>query len=280
MKLSKNRSVNNQFTGFLKIPNLFSKTKVFSVESFETSNYASCHVSHLDFKQLQKHKYLGKRAEFFMKSYLEQINNFHSVHHSLQVRDDKITLGELDFLFFDCNREKWIHLELICKFYVYRGNQNHTDIESWIGPNLKDRLDYKVHKLKTHQLKICKSQQAKRLIESLNIDAEQIETNICYKAKLYLPLEDDGLQLTHTNADCIQGKFYNFETFKAFKHSEMLFYIPQKREWVGQPEAHYRWYDFNKAEQLLKPKIHQKRSQMLWRKTKTGDYFEDFVVWW
>jgi len=105
-----------------------------------------------------------------MKTYLEQNKNYHPIYHSLQIQNEKMTLGELDFLFFDYRENKWIHLELICKFYVFTGNDNFNQFEHWVGPNLKDRLDFKVEKLNRHQLQICQRPEARELFNKLNID--------------------------------------------------------------------------------------------------------------
>lgn len=262
------------------MPNLFLNTEIFSIPSFVTDDIENLNFDSIDFKGLDKHKYLGKRAEYFMKAYLEQSDNFQPVYHSLQIQEEKTTLGELDFLFFDQSKQEWIHLELICKFYVFTGEDAVAQIQNWIGPNLKDRLDKKIHKLKAHQLQICQKPQAQQLFKELDIDVTQIKTKICYKAKLYLPLQHSEFNFQDVNKDCIKGQYYNFETFKRFQHSTHLFYVPQKSEWICSPKNHEHWYDFKKAKQILKPSIKDKRSCMLWRKNQNGNYFEDFIVWW
>ncbi|RRO14387.1 DUF1853 family protein [Flavobacteriaceae bacterium 14752] len=280
MTISDKKSFNDQFKGFINMPNLFLNSKVFSTSSFETQDILDIDFNSIDFEQLKKHKYLGKRAEYFIKTYLDQNKNYSPIYHSLQIQDNKTTLGELDFLFFDHQKNKWIHLELICKFYVFIGDEKKTDLEAWIGPNLKDRLDYKVEKLKTHQLQICQRPEAQKLLNKLNIDWTRVETQICYKAKLFLPPDIETFQFNQLNSNCLKGRYYNFEDFKNFKFSDQLYYVPQKHEWICEPKTNSQWYDFDKAQRLLKLKLQDKRAQMIWRKTKTGEFFEDFVVWW
>lgn len=262
------------------MPNLFLDSKIFSCPSFETLELRNLDFKKIDFKTLDRHKYLGKRAEFFMKAYLDQNEIYHPIYHSLQIQDDINTIGELDFLFFDHRKHKWIHLELICKFYVFTGDEAQIDLDAWIGPNLKDRLDYKVEKLKTHQLQICQRPEAQKLLNKLNIDWTTVETQICYKAKIFLPPDIETFRFNQLNSKCITGSYYNYEDLKTFKHSEILFYVPEKHDWLCQPKTNAQWYDFDKAQRQLKPKLQDKRAQMIWRKTKTGEFFEDFVVWW
>lgn len=280
MKKSNNNILYNQLTGFLNMPNLLLNTNALAVESLDTLDHKTIDVNNVDLNALHKQKYLGKRAEYFMKVYLEQHKNVKDVYHSLQVQGENNTLGELDFLFFDVEQNEWIHLELICKFYVFTGNENQNDIASWIGPNLKDRLDYKIHKLRSHQLKILERPETQKVLNEKNVDLKNIKTKICYKAKLYLPFDSSTFIPNQLNSDCLKGNCYNYEIFKDFQFSEMLFYVPHKHEWLCQPKTNNQWYDFDKAKNILKQSIDEKRSKMVWRKTKTGNYYEDFVVWW
>lgn len=280
MEISEDKMLSNQFEGFLKMQNLFLNTACFLEESFETNNINNLGLNTNDINALQKQKYLGKRAEYFMKAYLDQNINYEPLYHSLQIQDDSKTIGELDFLFYDKIKNNWCHLELICKFYVFTGNENQNNIDCWIGPNLKDRLDYKIQKLKNHQLKICQKQEAEKLFKELDVDQDKIKTKICYKAKLFLPIDFKNFVPNHINSKCIRGQYYNFDVFKNLKFSNELFYIPHKHDWICKPETNTQWYSFEKAEQILKPSIQEKRSKMLWRKTKRDEYFEDFVVWW
>ena len=278
--MNKNK-FHNQFQGFLKMPNLFSGSQIFDIPSFETPILKPLDDSILDLQQLKKHKYLGKRAEYFMLAYLNQFNHYQPVYHSLQIQTDKsTTLGELDFLFFDETRKEWIHLELVCKFYVFTDESETDNLEDWIGPNLKDRLGFKIQKLKTHQLQICKQDEAQQLLKTLNIDAIKVKSQICYKAKLFLPENLLGFKPSLVNPNCIKGKYYHFEKFKAFKYSSDLFYIPEKVDWLCLPANNQKWYAFDKAEHILKSKLKEKRSQMLWRKTRDDEFFEEFVTWW
>lgn len=262
------------------MPNLFLNADVFSYPSFETKGIQNLNLESIDFIGLERQKYLGKRAEFFMRAYLEKHPNFDPVYHSLQVQDEKITLGELDFLFFDKAEKEWIHLELVCKFYIFTGENKLNGLEHWIGPNLKDRLDKKIQKLKTHQLQICKRFETQKLLKSLEIDPLKVKSKICYKAKLFLPQNALDFNFSAVNSNCIKGEYYHFENFKALKYNTDLFYIPEKPEWLCLPENHKNWYGYDKACQILKSSFKDKRSQMLWRKTKNDEYFEDFVVWW
>ena len=57
---------------------------------------------------------------------------------------DKITIGEIDCLIEYLN--KYIHLEIVYKFYLYDEHINTGELDHWIGPNRKDSLVFKLNK--------------------------------------------------------------------------------------------------------------------------------------
>lgn len=71
-----------------------------------------------------------------------------------QLRSEKRTLGELDFLLRENASEKVIHLEVSVKFYLGTGDLN--DMANWHGPGLKDRLDRKFQHLCSHQTQLAR----------------------------------------------------------------------------------------------------------------------------
>jgi len=272
--------IQKQYLGFLKIPTIFRSKTILRVMPFETQNINSISFNSEDIELINKHLYLGKRAEHFMWSYLKAQDQLSNVMHSIQIQNKNTTLGEADFLFYNKDLEKWVHLELVTKFYIYNSDEEAENYKHWIGPNLKDTFEYKLEKLKHHQLLILNYPEAQNKLKELNIDPKNIETQICYKAKLFLPTRMNQLKHTETNVDCVRGSYFNLEHFKSFEYKTYLYYVPQKQEWVCAPELQTHWYNFEKALEHVKLSLKDKRSCLLWRKTSDGDYFEDFVVWW
>jgi|GEM_PF-1313466 len=101
----------------------------------------------------------------------------------------KITLGELDFLVRD-NHRRIYHIEMATKFYLLddtqrlatRNNALKTLAPTLIGPNQKDRLDIKLHRLTHHQLPLAHSRVA---FEQLSAQ-KTIEQAISTPSKLFL----------------------------------------------------------------------------------------------
>jgi hypothetical protein len=50
--------------------------------------------------------------------------------------------------------------------------------------------------------------------------------------------------------------------------------------WTCLPETNAHWYDHEKATNQIKIKLKEKRAQLIWEKTESGQYLEYFVVWW
>jgi hypothetical protein len=252
-----------------------SKVNLFTTKKQKTITFTKEEIA-----ELEKQQYLGKRAEIFMLAYLMRQDKYSNIHHSIQIQDEKTTLGEIDFLFFDESLKKWIHLELVTKFYVYNSDEEVENYTHWIGPNLKDKLEYKLDKLKQQQLHILERPEARKKLSDLGINADDVETQLCYKAKLFIPMAFEDFFEKTTSSKCLYGFYFSLEDFKKLKFLDYLYYVPQKLDWVCSPRLNTHWYTYDKALAIIKDSLKEKRSCMLWRKTPEGHFLQDFVVWW
>ena len=270
----------NQYKGFLDMPSIIGGNHFKAIENYTTRNIKTPAFDLTELESIQKHIYVGKRAEYFMLHYLKQQVHISNVMHSIQIQDDTNTLGELDFLFFNESIQKWIHLELVTKFYIYNSDDEIENYIHWIGPNLKDRLEYKLDKLKNHQLQLFKRPEARAKLEELNIDVNYIETQLCFKAKLFLPQNLVNFQHRITSPNSICGTYISLDLLKQLQFEQFLYHVPKKIDWLSSPELQTHWYSFDKAINLIKQSLKEKRSCLLWRKNYNDEYFENFVVWW
>jgi hypothetical protein len=273
--LKDQENILKQYAGFLSTPQIFKTTNTLKAKIFQTLEVVDFTEIEGLIHELSRQKYLGKRAELFLLQYLKSSGRYNQITHSLQIRNDSTTLGEVDVICFDNKRQKWIHIELVYKLYVFVGESDYDDFTQWIGPNLKDRLAYKIEKLKSHQLPLG---QHPKILEK--IGESQLESYCCYKAKLFLKSPNERLKSDLINDDCLCGHYINFEEFKTLKYNKTLFYVPEKGDWLCDASEHSRWYNFEKAEATLKPSIKDKRARLVWQKTFTGEVLEYFVVWW
>ncbi len=268
-------TLKRQYQGFLDTPQLIINKEILGADFFETKEKVEILSIKDSIEALSKNKYLGKRAELFFLAYLRASTRFTDIIHSFQINSEEKTLGEVDFICFDQLKQRWIHIELVYKLYVFTGENQFDDLTFWIGPNLKDRLDYKINKLKSHQIPLGEHPDVLNSIKS-----DDIKSYCCFKAKLFLKNKVTTLKPTNINANCVSGIYMNFEEFKSFRYKKSIYHVPDKPDWTCKPETNKHWYNFEEAEERLKPKLKDKRARLVWEKTEAGEYFEYFVVWW
>jgi hypothetical protein len=112
---------------------------------------------------------LGRVFEDVMAKAIIQSHIFELIKRNQKVMQDKITLGEMDFLVLDksVSPHQLTQWELAIKFYLFRPKFD-TDrpLERFLGPGGQDRLDKKWHRLIDHQLKMCQRHEARsQLVE-------------------------------------------------------------------------------------------------------------------
>ncbi len=84
-----------------------------------------------------------------------------------QVREDRRTLGELDFIVENTQDRRIEHHEIAVKFYLGYRHENGTDY--WYGPNAKDRLDRKTQRLTDHQCRLTRAPAAQQMLADQGI---------------------------------------------------------------------------------------------------------------
>ncbi|MEM6916004.1 MAG: DUF1853 family protein [Verrucomicrobiota bacterium] len=123
-----------------------------SAESFPLAEppASSCEWSAVErFLETRAAHRVGYYVESLVQSWLESEKDIAELQHGIQVRREKETLGELDFLFR--RRDKLHHLEVAMKFYLYYpdGAENGS---RFIGPNARDSFEKKRDRLLQKQL--------------------------------------------------------------------------------------------------------------------------------
>ena len=132
-------------------------------------------IEHLD--QL-KSKRLGMRFEGLVAYWLLISPNYQLISKNIQLIEDGITYGEIDFIIKDLNSQKNIHLEVAVKFYL--GSPPYEDSYRWFGTNTKDQLGKKLDHLKNHQTQLSKIYKHKL--------TEEIDEQHCLiKGRLFYP---------------------------------------------------------------------------------------------
>jgi hypothetical protein len=229
---------------------------------------------------IQEHKSLrlGKWVEKFVLFQLQQMPNCQIITDSLQIKDEQNTLGELDVLLIHQNVP--IHLEIVYKFYLFDIKSKEKDaLSNWIGPNKKDNLNYKLEKLKHKQLPLLYNTKTKQILENYKFDINSVKQHVLFKAQLFLPYGRHKNQVIEPlNKSCISGFYLDFQRFDLLQNT--LIYIPQKLEWLIEPNVNVQWLEFEKAKELINKSILTDCSPMIWVKNKLGEINKCFITWW
>ena len=167
---------------------------------------------------------------------------------------------------------------MVYKFYVYDPNIK-EELARWIGPNRKDSFLEKVEKLKTRQLPLLHKNVTQEILNAKQVSTRSITQQVCYKANLFVPRKLQNKSFSSINNDCIIGFWIHFSEFKSDEFSQSKFFSPSKQFWPVDPAKNDIWLSYSEIFPQIRSFIQQKRSPLLWMKTK--DTFERFfVVWW
>ncbi|TWT74300.1 DUF1853 family protein [Allorhodopirellula solitaria] len=113
-------------------------------------------VSDIDGEHLSVHltspreQRVGRYFERLLIYWIRFLRRCEIVAHSMQLRDGKRTVGEIDLLFRD-EKGRLNHWEVACKFYL-QVDAGHLAASDYVGPNATDTLRKKATRLLEHQL--------------------------------------------------------------------------------------------------------------------------------
>ncbi len=129
----------------------------------------------------KRRKRLGQYAEDLLKFFFENHPDYHLLGHGIQIKKDKITLGELDFVVEDLIQNKVIHIELSTKFYLM--HEQDKGLYGFLGSNPKDRLGDKWSKILNHQILMGQD----NLDQVPGLNGRPLESEIWLKGRLFYP---------------------------------------------------------------------------------------------
>lgn len=235
----------------------------------------------LDYSKLQINEQipLGKRVEYFFEFYINSLKDYELIQKNIQIIKNKNTLGEIDFIIYDKKEDKYIHTELVYKFYLYDLNFG-KELDRYIGPNRNDSLLRKTSKLKDKQLPLLHKEECKNYFESKIL--ENIEQKLYFKANVYLPYKFNNKNLAFINNCSIRGFYINRELFiseNAFR--DFSYNIPHRYDWIVDEKDIKDWICFEEALKEIDFFLNLKKSPLVFLKnTKQGTYESFFVTWW
>ncbi len=233
---------------------------------------------------------LGHQVEHIYKQLLNHTGRYDVIAHNIQLKKEKKTIGEIDFIVEDCHfdavqnkfREsgkKFIHIELTYKFYIIDPIIS-DPINRLIGPNRKDMFFTKMEKTRDRQLPLLFSLEGKEALSSYSINSNDIEQQTYFLGQLYTPYGMAAPSIPPLNAGCIEGFWVTMKEFDSAHFRESLFYIPLKYEWLHIPHGDVAWGSHINILMDINMLHINKSAPMIWVKHPNGTIEKGFVVWW
>ncbi|WP_439152383.1 DUF1853 family protein [Winogradskyella sp.] len=263
----------NLFLGYQKTPLLWNSNKILDIDQYSPKHTPADYSLKPEVKKLR----LGKWVEKFV---IHQLNNDYRIEviaENVQIKNEKITIGELDVLFLE--DDKPIHLEIVYKFYLYdEPIESENPLDKWIGPNRNDTLVYKLKKLKEKQLPLLYQNETQYLLTKHDIEMSALKQHVCFKAQLFIPFHSDKKDISPLNTLSVIGWFISFDRIHQLENYE--FYIPKKLEWLSEPILGVKWQSFLIAKEEISNFIENGQSPLCWLKNSKNELLKCFITWW
>lgn len=221
---------------------------------------------------------LGKQIERVFSFLIQNSLNYSILKENIQIIDDKITIGELDFIIRNKDTSVVSHLEIVYKFYLYDSNNSEIELEKWIGPNRKDSFVEKFDKLKSKQFPLLYKSKTVNVLSDLNIS--EMTQKLCFMASLFVPLSLWNTPIAIINNSAIVGYWLCFSDFETRLESNHHYYLPKKQEWGIAPQNNSEWYSFSEISKEINESLNREFAPLVWIKKDELLHEQCFIVWW
>ncbi len=264
-----------QIIGFLNTPPIWKKRQ-FDIDQFE---FPSLKLETFQSAEIPNNLRLGHQMEYVFKQLIEYSEDYKLVLYNLPIRDEKRTLGEIDFILKNKKTNQFIHVELTYKFYLL-DPEIPDPIHSLIGPNRRDRFFDKMEKIKNEQFSLLHSTAGINALADHKIDHLKIKHQCCFKAQVFVPYHQKNRNLGVLNKAVMAGYWLRLKDFITTDFIKDQFYIPRKSDWVIAPQEQVSWKSHNEILLEIQSKLKEKRAPMIWRKNARKEFEKCFIVWW
>lgn len=271
-------NVSSQFTGFLRTPPLWLDTSYFEFPQMMLEELSAPPEIHREL-EIPSTLVMGKRVECFFHYYMEHFSREEVTAHNVQIREGKITIGELDFLLRNRQENTVAHIEVVYKFYIYDPAFD-QEVHRWIGPNRKDSLVKKLSRLRDRQFPLLYRPETRHLLDRLGIDPEDVTQKVCFKANLFVPFHMLEQEFPLVNNQAIRGFWIRSGAFTPDEFGSFEFFSPKKPDWPAEPESNKTWFSFSEIREQLEELLENEKSPLIWMKLGPGHFSRFFVVWW
>lgn len=228
--------------------------------------------------QIRENTLLGKRAEVFFLEAISLQNRYEILAAQIQLIEEGITLGELDFILKDKIKNQYLHVELSYKLYLFDA-QSSSSLNQWVGPNKRDSLHKKWSKLRDSQFPNLYTITGIEILETLNIEPQEIQQVVHMPLQLFLPF-GKTVEVGAEFLPCVVGEWMSFKEFQAIDWFGHEFFIPEKQDWFVDPEKCENWFNKEEVMPFLKECIGARNSRMVWARPSNQKKQKIFVTFW
>jgi len=171
---------------------------------------------------------LGRYAEDLLRFWLASPDNpeFEIVADHVALRDQGITLGEVDFLVKERTTGQLWHIELALKFYLGTALPQRDGLH-WFGPNRHDSLARKLAHLRDKQLPLLQTPAGQAWLQSQGLDnAPPPSAWAWLKGRLFQP--------QHQVTDPHQAQWFSVSEFRQYATEHPYdWYLLEKKHWLA-----------------------------------------------
>jgi len=210
--------------------------------------------------------YVGNYFEKLVALWLTETPQLERLIQHLTVYDNKRTIGEFDFLFYDTSTQSSFHWEVAIKFYL---QYKHGDQIEYLGPNAKDSLAKKVNKMLNQQLDLSQNPHASLYLHDY---PKPIHPLCLLKGYLFYPSTDDWQNpsaiTTKINKDHLRGWWTPYQPLNIPNaKSDSYWLVLNKPFWLSlhldSSKPNKYLLNFSKLESLLFDHFSHTQSPML-----------------
>jgi uncharacterized protein len=183
---------------------------------------------------------LGRYHESLWAYFFQHDEQYKWIAQNIAITKHGKTLGEIDFIVLDHETERFIHLEVAVKFYLFHPPTQTTsniltknDNRNWLGPNSTDNLERKWQHLTQQQCRISQKQDTFQTLEKFGIDCSKLDQALCLKGYVFSPFNKNISPLFFNQ----ENNLYHYFTMAEFEHKNrcgaIVSIIPKQR-WLTQ----------------------------------------------
>ena len=185
----------------------------------------------IDYLAKNNTRRLGHYFEQLVFFWLNQSERYTITAKNLPVRTEKKeTLGEIDVIVYDRERNIYEHWELAVKFYLAHHSEEKT---TFIGPNANDYFHLKLEKLIHQQCKIFETEAGQKILDDYNING--LPSRLFVKGCMYYHPKQKYAANEPLHPDHNQSWWIHLNEANAFLSDDNQYALIHKNEWLSTP---------------------------------------------